>query len=672
MQTSADAGKGRQQTPMWGEDYRPDIDGLRAIAILAVVGFHIGIPGMSGGFVGVDIFFVLSGYLITGLLAREYRTSSSIDFAGFLARRVRRLLPALAVLILGTLLIGFLLLLPNEQAELGKTGIASAILVTNVYYWAVGQSYFAATNYPPFQHLWTLALEAQFYIAWPILILLAAKIAQSFGRRTDIGMAVLFAILSLTSLASAVWLSAGHPVFSYLLPVTRTWEYGAGSLLALTRVPTPAFRRLLAPMGLLAVIIAVIVFDETVPYPSFYGCLPVFGTIALIAAGRESQSDPIVRLIASPPMRVLGKLSYSWYLWHWPLLAIARSVWGADGAMLRDVALAAAALLLAALSYRFVERPVLERRAAMFATRRRTLTSGALLMLACGLVSTTLWLWAWRPLPPGSLLAQYRLNRGEAERDFPFCDEDLKAHCTFDTDNSAATILVWGDSHAAHLSKGLERAASTAHVNILMRTMGGCSPAGPSAATDSQRGPAFQAECNAFNARTLEAIASLSRGSGFHGVVIAGGWEPDRIDGLTGLKDHVDRLQSMGLRVILAGDVPLMPPDFLNCAIRHGPDLCALPLARVEGDEAPARAALATVAAGRPGVAIWSPIASLCPHRRCPAAIDGRLLYRNRNHLTVEGSARLAAAMVPMLQWLAGRTVMRSASPQTHDATVHR
>ena len=635
------------------QHYRADIDGLRAVAILLVVGRHIGVPWMSGGFTGVDVFFVISGYLITGLLVREQVESGRIGVADFYARRVRRLLPALGIVTMVTLLLGFAVLLPDEQIALAQSALASLAFTANFYFWRIHQGYFADPSaLLPLQHLWTLAVEEQFYLLWPLALILLARLAAR--TKTDIARVIVTALAAagLVSLALSIVLSSRRPIPAFLLLPTRAWEIGAGCLLALAPALPARRARPLAPLGLIAIVLATLLFNAATPFPSFYALLPALGAVALIAGGGAAPDGMVSRMLASRALVGLGKVSYGWYLWHWPLLAFARNLWGIEPALPRDAALAVLALALAAVMWRSLETPVRARQVAAFRTTRSALTGGVAILLACAIPSGALWAWSRRPQPAGSILAQYRAARGGAVRDFPFCDSQGRLRrCEAGAATGASAILLWGDSHAAHFTEGLDRAARAADLKIVARTMASCSPGGFPAAHG--QADASWADCAEFNAAVIGSIPTLQREMGLRGVVIAGEWS-DRWTGWDRqLEAQVDDLRRSGLRIVLVRDVPVFPADYITCAVRRGPDACALSRDDVERRTATAEAGLTRIAAGKSDVRIWSPLDALCPEGRCPSVIGGRLLYRNRTHLTIDGSAMLAPAMAPMLRWLA-------------------
>jgi peptidoglycan/LPS O-acetylase OafA/YrhL len=639
--------------------YRPDIDGLRGVAVLVVVARHIGVPGMSGGFTGVDVFFAISGYLITGLLVRERMASGRIDIAAFYARRVRRLLPALGTVMAATLLLGCVALLPDEQVALAKSALASLVFAANVYFWKLGQGYFAdPSGLLPLLHLWTLAVEEQFYLLWPLALLLLVRLAALAKMDVERTIAIALAAAALVSLTASVVVGSRAPAAAFLLLPARAWEIAAGGLLALAPAVPAAWARPLAPLGLSAIVMATVMFDATTPLPAVCALLPVVGAIAVIAGGGAAPGGVVSRALAAWPLALLGTVSYGWYLWHWPLLAIVRNVSGLEPALPRDAALAAVALVLAVVMWRWLESPVRAGQVPMFRTTWGSLGGGVAILVACGLSSGALWAWGRRQQPAASILAQYASSRGSAARDFPFCDGPLVARCEAGAATGARTILLWGDSHAAHLTGGLDRAARGAALRVMARTKGGCSPGGfPDSAPGKDE--ALWADCATFNQGVVGSLPALQRDHGLRGVMVAGDWLDRRAGWDRQLEADIDEIRRHGLRVVLVGAIPVFPADFIACAVRRGADACALPRADVARQESGVDAALRRIAAGRPDVQIWSPLDALCPQRRCPSVMDQRLLYRGRNHLTIDGSARLAPAMAPTVAWLAGATPAR-------------
>jgi len=361
--------------------FRPDLEGLRGLAILLVLGFHAGLSGFDGGFVGVDVFFVLSGFLITGLLIRERARTGAISLRDFYARRARRILPAASVVLVITLVASALFLAPLNLPRFAGDAAASALSVGNIRFASQAMDYFSANELPsPFLHYWSLGVEEQFYIAWPALLILATH-----GIRARLGAGALLAGILIASLAGAVVLTGiAAPWAFYSLP-TRAWELAVGGLLA--AVPLERAGRLVSALlvtvgwlGLAAVIAAsVVLITSGTPYPGVAAVVPAAGTAALVAAGRRRRSPGA--LLAIAPMRFLGRISFSLYLIHWPILILpaASLAIGEELPLTERIALCAAAIGLAWVSWRFVEEPFHRgRRFALPASRTLAFAGGSI------------------------------------------------------------------------------------------------------------------------------------------------------------------------------------------------------------------------------------------------------------------------------------------------------
>ncbi len=328
--------------------YRPDIDGLRAIAVIAVILFHAFPDVLPGGFIGVDVFFVISGYLITGIIARELH-DGSFRAGLFYRRRIRRLFPALATVLLATLAYGMVVLLPSERAQLGEQIAAGAAMAANLLFWHQAGYFDPASYAKPLLHLWSLGVEEQFYLVWPGLLWLLV-------RRTHRPVAGI-ALLTAASFALNLMLSTGQGVADFYSPLSRLWELSAGALVAVAgpgRLRAQAGPAAIA--GLIAVVAATMLFDEAMPYPGWRALVPVFGTLLLIHCGPATM---VGRLLAGRVPVAVGRISYPLYLWHWPLLSFATIIRrGHAPKPLLAALLVAAAFGLATLTWRFVERPL--------------------------------------------------------------------------------------------------------------------------------------------------------------------------------------------------------------------------------------------------------------------------------------------------------------------------
>ncbi|MCW2854675.1 MAG: putative acyltransferase [Marmoricola sp.] len=314
--------------------FRPDIQGLRAVAVLLVVLYHAGVPGLRGGFVGVDVFFVISGFLITGQLAKELERTGRISLLAFYARRARRLLPPAALVVVASLIFAHFFMPFSQLVSLTRDALYTAIYGINYHLAIEGVNYQNASAPPSaFQHFWSLAVEEQFYLVWPLLMIICAVVGRNRLRRVLLIFAIV-AVCAVTLKLSIVTTPKDSPM-AYFGIQTRAWELGIGALIALM---SPAIAglpdraaRLLGASGLVAVIASAFVYSDQTPYPGSAALVPVLGTAAIIAAGTRAVDRSVEsRLLSGGAMQYIGRASYTWYLWHWPMLILIPLWWGRD------------------------------------------------------------------------------------------------------------------------------------------------------------------------------------------------------------------------------------------------------------------------------------------------------------------------------------------------------
>ncbi len=343
------------------DEFRPDIEGLRAVAVVVVVLFHVKVAGFSGGFVGVDVFFVLSGFLITRLLLREVATTGTISLRHFWARRARRLLPASCVVVVVTVIASQVLLAPIAQRPLATDAVAAGGFVVNFVFAGRLGDYFASQlgqTPSPLLHFWSLAVEEQFYLFWPLALLALRRRPRRYLRL----ITVMMILVAVVSFVTCIWMTRTHPTGAFYLLPARMWELAIGGLLAVGgtawRQVSPTARAVAAWVGVAGVATAVITFDESVAFPGSAALLPVLATALIVVAG-DSDAAPFapIALLRHQSLQWIGRRSYAIYLWHWPALVLAEAKWGPLSMAQRFVAVGVA-LALAAASLRLVEDPV--------------------------------------------------------------------------------------------------------------------------------------------------------------------------------------------------------------------------------------------------------------------------------------------------------------------------
>ncbi|WP_275783334.1 acyltransferase family protein [Pararhizobium gei] len=473
--------------------YRREIDGLRSVAVIPVVLFHAGVKGFSGGFVGVDIFFVISGYLITSIIAAEHE-KGQFSIVRFYERRVRRILPVLFVVLLCCLPFVWAWMLPQQMESFAESLVAVCLFLSNVFFWSQSGGYFSsAADEQPLLHTWSLAVEEQYYVLFPLLVALLWR----FGRRALIGTIAAFAV---ASLALAQYGSLNFANANFYLPHTRAWELLAGSLCALLVRGDRTFRsNSLSLAGLAIILFSVLAYDEATPFPSLYAVVPVLGAVMVILWG--TSGTVTARLLSTPPMVGIGLISYSLYLWHQPVLAFARIRSLTEPSALLLGSLALACVPLAYLSWRFIEGPFRKGKAVtLFPQRGRLFTAAALtasFFIALGFYGSTHNGLDFR-LPQEARLAIARerhdpvldtclFDKGEISLPHPVraC---LTAHS-----NDSETILI-GDSHGAALAGVALRSFDAAALDLYVMTHSAC--VGFSGFFVSN--PKYRLRCNAF------------------------------------------------------------------------------------------------------------------------------------------------------------------------------
>ena len=488
--------RGRATSERTGQTHRrADIQGIRAIAVLLVVLFHAGI-GPAGGFTGVDVFFVVSGFVIAGLLMRELNATGGISLGTFYLRRIRRLLPALALVSVVTVACGAMLMSPlgDYQQTLGLGVISSAGFIANFYYFKALGGYFQQTaDSNPFLHTWTLSVEEQFYLVFPLLLLAGWWLSRRRGRRRLAGLLLAGLVLSLACdlVLTFDWIPHLPGLLSVLsrpdiaaraafyLPVSRAWEFLAGALAALAASrwsPRRGLVPLLAWAGVATLTVGVFWIRPTQPFPGILAAVPVAATVCLLVAGSSTdQASGVTRLLSTRPAVVLGDLSYSWYLWHWPAIVISQTL--APGTAWVVVA-AFGSLAPAALSYRFVERPI--HRGQVLTSRRATAALAVVCLAVPVAAGGALVVGARRSWDqPG--IAVIEADVGPQHLDevtgcavwFPL-GSPYRPLCTWTVPHARGTILLAGDSNAGQLTEPVLTATRELRYDMQVVTDGGC------------------------------------------------------------------------------------------------------------------------------------------------------------------------------------------------------
>ncbi|MFL4473032.1 acyltransferase family protein [Paeniglutamicibacter sp. MACA_103] len=670
--------------------FLPEVQSLRAVAVLLVVAYHLEPRMVPGGFVGVDVFFAISGFLITGHLLREVRKTGRIDLPGFWAARVRRILPAAFAVILAVLAATLAFLPATQWKAVGTAALASAFSVENWVLAADSVDYLAADAEPTaLQHFWSLGVEEQFYLFWPLLVLLAvwlvrrrAGARERVGRRETTGglprtaLLLVFGTVILVSLAySMVLVNSGNPAAYFITPA-RVWEMAAGGLLALLLAPpepglaarsnrllaAPGVRTALAWGGFAAIAAAAFGFDGGTPFPGLSAALPVAGTLAVILAGETRGALAPQKLLELPAVQWVGNVSYSLYLWHWPALTFFLFFADREPGPAQSIGLLVLSLLLAWASYRWIETPV-RTFAPLAASNWRALGAGAAALVLVAALAVAPGTLAEREIvaqeravatllaspPPGFGAASVRAGApaylegvrqivpvpAEAEYDLPDlgeCVQKPKSPITVECEKGAVdgtlTIALVGDSHASHWYQAMEATAKQHGWTVLTYLKNSC----PFSATKRTAEKDGGISCHQANKDTLKRI--LARGD--VDAVVSGHWSGATFEkgAAEGFSDYWGQLEDAGIKVypILDTPRPGLKSYARDCVVQHPEELrsCGAPESKAfEANDF-------TLAAAKlePRVGVLDFNDQFCADGFCPAVIGNVLVYRDKHHIS--------------------------------------
>lgn len=472
------------QEPSYNLTFRPDIQGLRALAIILVVLCHAGLPGLSAGFVGVDIFFVLSGYLISGLLIKEVDLSNSVNFLNFYSRRLKRLLPALLTVVLTSSVAAYFILAPFEQIEQAQTAFSVSVWLSNFYFSFADLDYFApVAESNLFLHTWSLAVEEQFYLVWPLLLfILLLKVQHNTVRdKTRNLLHGLIGIFLFSFMLSIYWLNKAPTLAFYLMP-SRAWQFALGGItfvISNSKNPYLSGCRLLNLAGLFGiglVIVSLFIIDDTSPYPGFNALLPSFAAALLLISGLSSKPAIYMRLFSWRWIQKIGDLSYSWYLWHWPVLVLGDIVFSQTTFILQFYLLLLS-LVLAQLTYVLIETPL--RNLKVFILKPAfTVSTSIVAMLAAFLMIN-----AWEHRAENNLITPSQLDYTDVRNSFPIiyqngCDDWYSnsriVPCSFGEDDADKTAILIGDSVGAQWFTALADSFTAAGWRFIIFTKSSC------------------------------------------------------------------------------------------------------------------------------------------------------------------------------------------------------
>jgi peptidoglycan/LPS O-acetylase OafA/YrhL len=645
--------------------FRADIQGLRAVAVGAVLLYHAGVPFLPGGYVGVDVFFVISGFLITSHLLDQLQRHGKLRFGEFYARRARRILPASFVVLILSVIAALIWYPPLLMRDVWAGAVATALYVPNYFFAAADADYLAEVSTPSlFQHYWSLGVEEQFYLLWPALLALTWALIRTRRALTGVLVAVV-----VTSFALCVWLTFQSQPWAFFSLPTRAWELGVGGIVAVllqhrARALPARFAPLLGWAGIAAIAASVVFFSGETLFPGTAAALPVLGTAAVIAAG-ETAGGP-TRMLSTRAMVFVGAISYSLYLVHWPALVLPEAAMPGRLPLWATLLVAAACVPAAWLLYRYVEDPVRKAPVLTRGRARLTLIGAAAGSVAClGIATGAYALADNRPLnieraasetvivdsPRGTDYVPENLapELREARESLPEIYDDGCNRGTGVTDADgcvygdpdAPRIVLFGDSHAAHWFPAVEGFATEAGYAVEVHTKSSC----PAADIETLRQGSPYPQCPEWREAVIDRINELHPALVLLATFSDAELAPDEEDEPAMWDAAWGRtIDAIDAPVAVLADTPDMLEDPAPClsANLSAAEACGQP--RDRALEGASREAQISATASR-GIPLIDLNEYICDDDWCPPIIGNTLVYRDSHHMTAEFSADLAGVL---------------------------
>ncbi|WP_420991455.1 acyltransferase family protein [Cupriavidus sp. 30B13] len=619
-------------------NFRPDIEGLRAIAVLSVITFHAWPDMLAGGFIGVDIFFVLSGFLISRNILKDLG-QGNFSITTFYEHRIRRLFPALFFVLIVCSILAYQLFAPAPLVRFGQSLAATALFSSNIYFGTHTGYFDESAQLQPLLHTWSLSVEEQFYVLFPIFLAFLWKKKRSALPASLISLAVL-------SLAFSVWAAHFHSSAGFFLPLSRGYEFLLGTAIVFAKPERISARTTdaLSVVGLCLVAGSIALITEQMPFPSALAFLPGLGVALLILTG-STRSTAISRLLGMQPLRYVGKISYSLYLWHWPILAFSKHYFLTDSLSEIQTRFAVALVfLISAASYQYIEKPF----------RYGSFGKTALFSSGVGLITVTC---AWSASLVMASGFPYRFSptslqlfsyEGDFNKRRNQCHGSNHQHIAYDKNciygnaSDPPTLAVWGDSHGAELSLALGEHMSHRAQSVLQITYSSCPPA-------LNYTPKDRPDCRTHNEEALLGLKSDPR---IRTVVLVAYYRKyldDQWPTMTaGLEQTVRELRQAGKAVILVNPIPTFSynvPDALGlrASRNDGVPNVQMPLNAYLRENALPLASLKMIA-NATGARQVRPEDILCTGGSCFATVGGMPAYFDNNHLSLQGARALTVA----------------------------
>jgi peptidoglycan/LPS O-acetylase OafA/YrhL len=668
--------------------FRPDIEALRAIAVLLVVLYHAQTPLLTGGYVGVSVFFVISGFLISLHLITEIERTGKLRIGRFYARRARRLIPAASAVIIATVVVAWVLVSGLYAADVGGDAVWASLFGANVNYAISGVDYQANQDPSAFQHFWSLSAEEQFYFVWPILLLVAAVVARRVARPSSarVGMLVAIAIFGAASFALETYLMAVSPTIAYFLMPSRAWELALGALVAVAAPWLVRWRLVqngyLVLAGLGAIILAGFVLTDETPYPGTAALLPTLGTAVVIAAGLRSATFVESGVLQARPLQLIGRLSYGLYLWHWPVLILAPLILGHDLSLVEALVLCGLAFILAIFTNISIEVPF-QKAPGLQSTSRGLLLGGIAIGLTLAVAASAILIAPLRyrtgedaaPADRDAIVAEVEAalsvttvpgnltpSLADASKDKPdlqaadgiscmvsLLESDVSAEpggsCVAGgTENGDTTVVLVGDSHAYHWMPALREIALDRGWRLLSFTKGGC-PFWDVELVNTNLKRDYT-ECYEWRDNVTERIREEKPDLIISSAAIFNPRPGDFADRwVAGVTTGVSTLVDMGAPVYVIEDTPYPKSDVPKCIAKNMTDTSACVLTPAEAYSDNDRRERSAAAAEAAGAHLIDPYRWFCSSQGCPVIVGNTVVYTDNSHMSSTYSATLAEVL---------------------------